>query len=135
MFKAFWQQFRQALITIVPTAILVIAIFFIVGLPTNLLGDFALGTVILIFGLTLFWIGQNNSLTYLAENIGRVIVKKRNLIFYAFISFAIGFSIIVAEPSLHVVSDQIKNVINPLLLIVFVSFSSAIFFTFTLIRI
>lgn len=135
MFKAFKEQFKQALLTIVPTAILVIAIFFLVGLPLNLLKDFTIGTIILIIGLTLFWVGQNNSLTYLAENIGRVIVKKRNLVFYALIAFAIGFSIIVAEPSLHVVSEQVKNVINPLLLIVFVAFSSAIFFTFTLIRI
>lgn len=135
MFKAFWQQFKQALVTIIPTVILVIAIFFIVGLPLDYLPNFMIGTIILIAGLTLFWVGQNNSLTYLAENIGRIMVKKRSLAFYALISFSIGFSIIVAEPSLHVVSEQLKSVIDPLILIVYVSFSAAIFFTVTLVRI
>lgn len=136
MLKAFKEQFKQASITILPTAILVVAISLSVGITDGgLLRDFFIGTILLLIGLTVFWIGQNNSLTYLAENMGRVMVKKRNLLFYAIVAFAIGFAIIFAEPSLHVVSDQVKNVIDPMLLLFFVSLSSALFFTFTLLRI
>lgn len=128
-------RFKESIQAVLPVFILVIGISFLIGVPLETLGAFIIGTVLLVFGLTIFQIGANASMVTIAEGIGNFIVRKRKLKILILIAFLVGFLITVAEPALWVLSDQFKTVVSPVILILAVAMGVGVFVTLSLLRI
>lgn len=93
----------------------------------------AIGGVAMIFGLSLFQIGSSNSLTKVGEYMGASLSKQTKLIIVVIFALLLGALITCAEPSILIVSDQIK--INKYLLIGFIAGGVGIFVVLGVVRI
>ena len=81
-------------------------------------GDYWLlliGMLVLIFGLAVFSIGANSSLTKVGEYMGSSLSKQKNIFIVVVFAFSLGALITVAEPSIMIVSKQV-NINAPLLI-------------------
>ncbi len=74
------------------------------------LGRFALGGVLLVFGLTLFLLGVDIGIQPMGERCGAELTRKRSLPLLLGAAFLIGFVVTAAEPDIQVFGDQVKGV-------------------------
>jgi len=119
------------------TVVILIAILFIpVEQKVSVIFHFLIGAVFLAVGLALFQMGAFESMSVIAEDIGKYIVKRRNVAIFVSVSFMLGFLIIIAEPSVRVLAEQLKGTVNPyFLIIIVVALGVGVFLTVGLLRI
>ena len=120
---------------ILPVVLLGFIISIIIRVDGADLINFGIGTAMLILGLALFQIGSLSSTVALAEDIGIFITRKKKLPLFIGVALVLGLMITVAEPQLWVLSDQLKEVIPPIVLILTVSIGVAILIVLALLRI
>ena len=118
MIKAFLEKLLESLKSVLPVTvvIIIVGLFLNFSLETYLM--FLLGAALLVLGLALFQLGAFESTSVIAEDIGKYVVKRRNLVIFIAVSFMLGFFIIVAEPSVRVLASQLKDAINPELIMI-----------------
>lgn len=136
MVKAFLEKLLESLKSVLPVTvvIIIVGLFLNFSLETYLM--FLLGAALLVLGLALFQLGAFESTSVIAEDIGKYVVKRRNLVIFITVSFMLGFFIIVAEPSVRVLAGQLKDAINPeLIMILTVAIGVGLLMTVGLIRI
>ncbi len=92
--------------------VLVIAFFQIVVLQQNIpnLTDIIVGTVFVLFGLTLFVHGLKLGLFPIGESLAYAFVKKGSIFWLLLFAFALGFGATIAEPALIAVANEAANV-------------------------
>ena len=95
---------------------------------------FLLGTVFLVFGMSLFTMGAEMSMQPLGTQIGASIASSGKVWLMAFVGFVIGIVITVSEPDLQILAAQVSSIDN-LVLILTVSVGVGIFLTIALLRI
>lgn len=136
MFKVFLDKFLESFKSVLPVTIVLIILGVVMGLPTSTMLWFLLGALLLVIGLALFQLGAFESTSVIAEDIGRFIVKRKNLAIFVIIAFVMGFFIIIAEPSVRVVADQLSEVIKPQEIIIYtIAIGVGLFLTIGLLRI
>ena len=88
--------------------ILVVAFFQIFVLKQNIpnIEDIILGTVLVIFGLTLFVYGLKLGLFPIGETLAYSLVKKGSIFWLVLFAFALGFGTTVAEPALIAIANE-----------------------------
>lgn len=95
---------------------------------------FLLGTVFLVFGMSLFTTGAEMSMQPLGTQIGATISSSGKLWLLALISFIIGILVTISEPDLQILAEQVSSIKN-LVLILTVSVGVGIFLAVALLRI
>ncbi len=92
--------------------VLVIAFFQIVVLQQNIpnLTDIIIGTIFVLFGLTLFVYGLKLGLFPIGESLAYAFVKKGSIFWLLLFAFALGFGATIAEPALIAVANEAANV-------------------------
>lgn len=136
MFKVFLDKFLESFKSVLPVTIVLIILGVVMGLPTSTMLWFLLGALLLVIGLALFQLGAFESTSVIAEDIGRFIVKRKNLAIFVIIAFVMGFFIIIAEPSVRVLADQLSEVIKPQEIIIYtIAIGVGLFLTIGLLRI
>lgn len=95
---------------------------------------FLMGSVFLVFGMSLFTMGAEMSMQPLGSKIGSEIAASGKIWLIAFVSFVIGILITVSEPDLQILARQVPSIEN-LLLIITVSIGVGIFLAIALLRI
>lgn len=136
MIKPFLKKLLESFISVLPVTIVILVISFLIGLDLKIILSFLLGATLLVVGLALFQLGAFSSTSYIAEGIGNYIVKKRNLTFFLLVSISLGFFIIIAEPSVRVLSNQLKDVISPeIITIITVAIGVGLLMTVGLLRV
>ncbi len=136
MVKAFLEKLLESLKSVLPVTvvIIIVGLFLNFSLETYLM--FLIGATLLVLGLALFQLGAFESTSVIAEDIGKYVVKRRNLVIFIAVSFMLGFFIIVAEPSVRVLASQLKDAINPeLIMILTVAVGVGLLMTVGLVRI
>ena len=94
---------------------------------------FLLGTVFLIFGMSLFTMGAEMSMQHIGTQIGESMAKSGKIWLITFVSFIIGILITVSEPDLQILAEQVPA-IDSYLLIITVSVGVGIFLAISLLR-
>ena len=136
MYKAFIDKFIESFKSVLPVTMVLILLGLFMKVETSIMLWFLLGAFFLVVGLALFQLGAYESTSVIAEDIGKYIVKKRSLTLFIIVSFMLGFLIIVAEPSVRVLSDQLSAVIQPTTLLVYtIAIGVGLFLTLGLLRI
>ena len=86
--------------------------FFITPLPAGSLTSFIIGGFLLIAGLSLFLLGVDIGLLPIGERIGSAATRSKHLLVLLGTGFLVGVVIILAEPNIAVLAEQVKGV-NP----------------------
>lgn len=108
-------------------------------METELIIRFLIGSVLIIFGLTLFLVGVDISITPIGNAIGSTIVKSNKILIIVIVGLLIGFFIAIAEPDLHILAGQVESVTSGMIskssVVMIVSLGIASMFCVGLIRI
>ena len=84
--------------------------FWVVPLPSVMLWRFLIGTLLVIFGLTLFLLGVELGITPLGSLTGKALSKSKSLFVLLISGLILGFFISIAEPGLLVLANQVNVV-------------------------
>ena len=95
---------------------------------------FLIGSVFLVFGMSIFTMGSDMSMIQLGSKIGAKTAGSGKIWLIAFISFVIGILITVSEPDLQILARQVSDIEN-FVLIITVSIGVGIFLAIALLRI
>ena len=117
MLSAIGTKFKEAVSSVLPIAMIVLALAFTIAPlngPTVLL--FALSAAVLIFGMTLFTLGSEIAMTPMGEMVGARLSERRSLSFLVVAGFLMGAVITIAEPDLTVLAAQVPAFPNSVLI-------------------
>lgn len=107
------KKLKEVSVSIGPMIALVALLhFFVTPLPEGNLLDFAIGGVFITVGLAIFLTGLEVGLIPFGERIGSDTTSSKNLWLVLFTGLIVGVVIIIAEPSITVLADQVAMV-NP----------------------
>jgi hypothetical protein len=107
------KKLKEVGLSIIPIiALIAVLHFFVTPLPDGDLLNFAIGGLFIIFGLSIFLTGIEVGLIPIGERIGSDATSKKNIWLLLLTGLAVGVIIIVAEPSIAVLADQVAMV-NP----------------------
>ncbi len=137
MLKALLLKLKEALISVLPVAAIVLVISFtpLVKLSTTEIVAFAVSAVFLILGIGLFNLGSDLAMTPMGEHMGSGLIKKKKIVILIAVSFIMGVLITIAEPDLSVLAEQVSTVINPTILILTVGLGVGLFLVIALLKI
>ncbi|HNY17789.1 MAG TPA: DUF1538 domain-containing protein [Treponemataceae bacterium] len=104
-------KFRETCYAVLPICALVLVLGTTVApLDRSILASFAVGSVILIAGLTVFLTGADLGIVPAGTYIGAKLTRSRNISLILASGLVIGFLITVAEPDLLVLGGQVADV-------------------------
>ena len=125
----------EATKSILPIALIVLALsVFLTPIDSGYMILFLIGTVFLVFGMSLFNLGAEMSMQPLGTKIGSTIASSAKVWIIAFVSFIIGIIVTISEPDLQILATQVSGVEN-MVLILTVSVGVGIFLMIALLRI
>jgi hypothetical protein len=104
----FTQKLREVSTSVLPITIIVMILnFILVPMTAPLVVRFLIGTILIIFGLSIFLIGIDLGITPLGNLIGSSITKTNKLLIVVIAGLILGFFISIAEPGLLVLANQV----------------------------
>ncbi len=96
--------------TLLPVVLLVLLLCFtIVGVETDVMIRFIVGSVMLLIGLAIFLWGVDLSMNPIGEHMSEEVATSKSPIKIAILSFFLGFLITVAEPDLLILGSQVQE--------------------------
>ena len=137
MFKIFWDKLKEAFASVLPVTLIVLAVSFtpLVSFSLKQLIVFAICAVFLVGGIGLFNLGADLAMTPMGEHAGSGLAKSRRLMLLVSVCFVMGVLITVAEPDLSVLAEQVKNAVEPTLLIATIGIGVGIFLVISIVKI
>ena len=128
-------KLKESAASVLPIVAMVSFLCFgFIPVTADIMLSFALGALLLIFGLGLFSYGAENSMTRIGTGIGAKLTASRNIRKILIVSFLLGVVITVAEPDLTVLSDNVPH-INSVVLILTVAAGVGLFLLLSMVRI
>ncbi len=129
------EKTRESLTAVLPiTAIVLIASVILVPMELGTVVMFLFGAIMLIFGMGLFQLGAEMSMTPLGEGVGVQLSKTKWVGLVALLSFIVGAIVTISEPDLQVLAEQVPSIPN-LVLILTVAIGVGVFLALAVMRI
>ena len=137
MKRQFLIKVKESLVSVLPITLIVILLNLtpLVDFSTKEILVFSMSSILLIFGIGLFTLGADLAMTPMGDYVGAGITKTKKFGLLILICFALGLLITIAEPDLTVLANQVKDVMNPTTLILFVGFGVALFLVIGVLKI
>lgn len=134
------EKFKEVIATVLPISLLVVIMnFTLVPLDSDMFLRFLLGALFILVGLTIFLLGVDLGITPMGDSFGGASVKSGKLWVIAIMGLVLGFVISIAEPDLHILSEQVDEVtmgvITKSILVVLVSVGVALLISLGMVRI
>lgn len=105
-----FEKTKEVIRTLLPVFILVLLLCFtVVGVETDLIIRFIVGSVMLLIGLSIFLWGVDLSMNPIGDHMSKEVATSRTPIKIAVLSFFLGFLITVAEPDLLILGSQVEE--------------------------
>ncbi len=125
---------KEALSSVLPIAAIVLLLSVSVApLNSGVLVLFLFGTLLLIFGISLFTHGSGVSMELIGEGIGIQISKSKKPVIAIAVCFVLGIIITIAEPDLTVLAEQVPSIPN-MVLIMSVALGVGVFLAIAVVR-
>ena len=125
--------------SIVPILVLVSLMhFFWIPLEQGMLSSFLIGGVLIIAGLAFFLLGTEIGLLPIGERIGSASVRTKNLVVLLSTGLIVGIVIILAEPNITVLQEQVASVnpsISTTLMVVMIALGVGLYLMIGLLRV
>ncbi len=129
------EKIKESVASVLPVALIILLLSLTVTpLPNAIFISFLFGTFIMIFGMGLFTLGVDKSMTPMGEHVGATITKSKKLWLIIFVSFFVGTLITASEPDLSVLAAAIPA-IDTTTFIMAVSVGVGVFLVFAVLRI
>ncbi len=137
LIKILMKKVSEALISVLPVTAIVFLLNLtpIVNFSGKEMAVFLVSSLFLIIGIGLFNLGADIAMTPMGEHIGAGLAKSKKILLLLVVCFAMGVLITVAEPDLSVFAGQVKDIIDPTLLIVTVGIGVGIFLVLSVLKI
>lgn len=112
MFKILLSKLREAAVSVLPVAAIVLVVSFtpLVDLSATEIAAFAISAAGLIVGIALFNLGADLAMTPMGEQTGSGLIKSRKVFILVSVCFVMGLLITIAEPDLTVLAGQVKDI-------------------------
>lgn len=137
MLKILSEKLKESFASVLPVTLIVLVLSFtpLVSFSTKELLVFAVSAVFLVVGIGLFNLGADLAMTPMGEHVGSGLTKSRKLLLLLSVCFVMGVLITVAEPDLSVLAEQVKNAVEPMLLIVTVGIGVGFFLLLAIVKV
>ena len=137
MLKILSEKLKESFASVLPVTLIVLVLSFtpLVSFSTKELLVFAVCAVFLVVGIGLFNLGADLAMTPMGEHVGSSLTKSRKLLLLLSVCFVMGVLITVAEPDLSVLAEQVKNAVEPMLLIVTVGIGVGFFLLLAIVKV
>lgn len=143
MLKDVGKKIIEALISVVPIAIIVLVIFGLQftsvfpdnTLSTNVLVAFLISLVALIVGMGLFSMGSDVAMSKVGKYLGSALTRSKKMWLIVIVSALLGIMITIAEPDLTVLGELLSVKINPWLIKIVIGVGVGLFLVIGLMRI
>ncbi len=104
-------KLKEVLFSVLPITMLVLILHFtITPIDTTLILRFLIGSILIVFGLTIFLLGVDLGITPLGSLTGTSVAKTNKLWIVLIAGLILGFFISIAEPGLMVLANQVDVV-------------------------
>ena len=135
--RALWDKLKESLISVLPVTFIVLILNLtpLIILSGKEVLIFLVCNALLILGIGLFNLGSDLAMSPMGEHIGSSLIKSKKIPIIILVCFVMGLAITIAEPDLTVLANQVKDVINPTLLIVLVGVGVGAFLVIAIIKI
>ena len=135
LFEKIAEKNKESLNAVLPIVLLVLLLgFTIVPIPSGILLEFIVGSIFVIFGMILFNIGADMSMSKMGEKIGASLVQTKKMPLIIICGFILGVLVTISEPDLQVLATQV-SAIPSMTLIVAVGVGVGVFLVIALLRI
>jgi hypothetical protein len=105
------EKIKESVASVLPVALIILLLSFTVTpLPNSILISFLFGTFTMIFGLGLFTLGVDKSMTPMGEHVGATITKSKKLWLVILVSLFVGTLVTASEPDLTVLAEAIPAI-------------------------
>ena len=129
------EKIMESLAAVLPITGIVLALsILLVPLEVGTVMMFIIGAVLLIFGMAMFQLGAEMSMSPLGEGIGVQMSRSKHILSVWLLSFVMGVIITIAEPDLQVLAEQVPSIPN-MTLILTVAVGVGIFLVIGMLRI
>lgn len=133
-------KLKEVALSVIPIMVIVTILnFTFVPLETSVYWRFIVGSLMIIFGLTIFLIGIDIGVTPVGQLFGSKLAKSNKIWIVALFGLFLGFVISVAEPDLEILARQIETTTQGAItaseLVIYVSIGVAVLVMLGLIRI
>lgn len=133
-------KFKEVLFSVLPITLLVLILNFTISpMDTTLIIRFLIGSLLVVFGLTIFLIGVDIGVSPLGSLTGTSLAKTNKLWIVLIAGLILGFFVSIAEPGLMVLANQVDLVtsgqISELSILIVVSIGLAIMLSLGFLRI
>ena len=129
------EKIKESVASVLPvSAIIFLISFTICPLPNAIFISFIFSVFMMIFGMGLFTLGVDMSMTPMGEHVGSTMTKSKKITVVAIVSFIIGTLITASEPDLTVLADAVPAV-NSQVFIWTVALGVGIFLVLAVLRI
>ncbi len=137
MGKILFNKLKESLVSVLPVTVIVFLLNLtpLVNFSNSELGIFIAATVFLIVGIGLFNLGADLAMTPMGEHIGSGLTKSKSVSILLSVCLAMGILITIAEPDLTVLAEQVKDAIDPNLLIYTVGAGVGFFLVLAILKI
>ena len=106
-------KLKEVLSAVVPVVVLVLLLHFsLAPIPGLLLGQFFIGALAMIVGLSILLFGIDLGILPFGNQMGTSFLKSNKLWFVVGVGFLLGFFINIAEPDLQVLAAQVTSVMG-----------------------
>lgn len=100
----------ESFISVLPISVIVIILALVTrSIEGEIIWLYVMGAILIMLGMTLFSLGADIAMLPIGNSLGSYISKNKKIVFSILICFVIGFIITLAEPDLHVLSEQLKS--------------------------
>ena len=132
--KKLKEKLKEALQAVLPIIGLVLLLSFTIApISPSILLCFLIGGILLIAGIVFFTLGAELAMSPMGERVGTAMTQSKKLWVVVALSFLLGFIIIISEPDLQVLAQQVPAVPN-LTLILAVACGVGVFLVVALLR-
>lgn len=137
MLRILLSKIKEALISVAPVALIVLLLCCtpLLTLTGVELAVFSASAVLLVVGIGLFNLGADMAMTPMGVQVGGGLSKSRRIGVLLGVCFVLGVLITVAEPDLSVLAEQVKDVISPTALVLFVGIGVGAFLLLAVLKI
>ena len=137
MLKILSEKLKESFASVLPVTLIVLVLSLtpLVDFSLKQLVVFCICAVFLVIGIGLFNLGADLAMTPMGEHVGSGLTKSRKLLLLVSVCFVMGVLITVAEPDLSVLAEQVKNAVEPALLIVTVGIGVGLFLLLAIMKV
>lgn len=130
-------KLKESFASVLPVTLIVLLVSLtpLVTLSPKQMIVFAVCAIFLVIGIGLFNLGADLAMTPMGEHVGSGLAKSRRLMLLVSVCFVMGVLITIAEPDLSVLAEQVKNAVNPTMLIVTVGVGVGLFLLISILKI